>query len=524
MPYRSPNKRRSSIQFGVGQPTLARSAPSTHIPESVLDAIPGFLAWLSLGIVVLGAIYSPLLMMTGAALLGLYSAVRFVLAGIASIVGLRRIYSAHHKDWKQEYRRLANEDSLPLEDVHHIIIIPNYKEEIATLRLTLDRLAIQPDAMETMTVVLAMESGEADALEKGQLLYQEYHRLFAHFFVAVHPKGIHNEMQCKSANQAWAARWAKRRLVDELGMNIHHIVVTTMDADTLWHPRYFQALAVHFATDDKRHSAFWQGPIRYHSNVWKINPFMRLLHAYSSAWELAYLAAPWWQALPMSSYSLSLKLLDNVGYWDSDVIADEWHMYIKSYFKREGDLHLTPIFLPFLASATSGKNVWDSVKQRYRQTMRHAWGAKEIGYSLAQIYEHPYVSRRKGFKLLFRVAHDNLLAGAGWIIITLGTQLPALLHPRLVAENINTAPFLLLQFSFLLVTIMTLFVFLLDLRIRPPKPSDYAPTRAQRLQTLLSIPMLPTLTLICVAFPVLQAQTQLLLGIPLQFRVTKKIL
>jgi hypothetical protein len=297
-----------------------------------------------------------------------------------------------------------------------------------------------------------------------------------------------------------------------------------MDADTLWHPKYLQVLGVLFATDDKRYSRFWQAPIRYHSNVWKINPFMRLLHGYSSIFELAYLTAPWWRALPMSSYSLSLKLLDNAGYWDSDVIADEWHMFIKSFFKREGDLKVQPIFLPFLASATTGKNVWDSVYQRYRQTLRHAWGAKEIGYTLAQIREHPYVSRRHGLGLLFRVAHDNLLAGAGWVIITLGTQLPALLHPQLVADNLHLPQFALMQFSFILVLMMTLVFFFVDAHIRPPRPADNKPNTIERIQALLSIPMLPTITLICVAFPVLQAQTQLMLGIPLQFRVTKKIL
>jgi len=70
-------------------------------------------------------------------------------------------------------------------------------------------------------------------------------------------------MQCKSANQAWAARWIKRKLVDQLGYNIDHIVVTTMDADTLWHEDYFEALTYLFATNPDRHLRFWQAPIRY---------------------------------------------------------------------------------------------------------------------------------------------------------------------------------------------------------------------------------------------------------------------
>lgn len=520
MPYQSRGNRRNNVQLGATR--VYAGAVPRRIPESILDAIPGGLAWLALGVVVLGAIYAPMTMMLGAALLGMYSAVRFLFAGVAVLMGLRRIRTWEVRDWLKYYAKHANDLSLPLEKVHHVIIIPNYREELDTLRTTLDRLAMQPNALDAITIVLAMESGDPDGFAKGEILKAEYDRLFAHFFFPVHPKGLHNEIQCKSANQAWAARWARRQLVDEMGMNIHHIVVTTMDADTLWHPRHFEALGVMFALDDRRYSAFWQAPIRYHGNVWDINPFMRLLHAYSSAWELAYIAAPWWRALPMSSYSMSLKLLDNMGYWDSDVIADEWHMYIKSFFKREGDLVLRPMFFPFLACATTGKNVWDSVMRRYRQTLRHAWGAKEIGYAIGQMNEHPSTGFMNGFKLVFRVAHDNLLAGAGWVIITLGTQLPALLHPEVVRENSNALPFVLLQVGFLIVIVMTLFVFFVDARLRPPRPAGNVSTRKERFMTLLSIPMLPTITLICVAFPVVQAQTQLMLGMPLEFKVTKK--
>jgi hypothetical protein len=496
--------------------------PALSFSERLLDAIPGGLAWLSLVLVIIGAMYAPFVMMAGAAVLATYSSVRFLLAGVADLMGLRLIQRDQNRDWQREYRQRADETSLPLEKVHHVVIIPNYKEDLQTLRATLDRLAEQYNAMQSVSVVLAMESGEPEAIAKGEILKAEYEKLFAHFFVPVHPKGLHNEIQCKSANQAWAARWAKRQLVDELGMDIHHIIVTTMDADTLWHPNYLEALAVKFATDEQRYSAFWQAPIRYHSNVWKIDPFMRLLHGYSSAWELAYLAAPWWQALPMSSYSLSLKLLDNAGYWDSDVIADEWHMFIKAYFKREGNLYLRPIFLPFLASATAGHNIFSSMTRRYRQTLRHAWGAKEIGYALNQILEHPYVPRKRGLQLFFRVAHDNILAGAGWVILSLGTQLPALMHPELVRDKTDTLPFIALQLSFLIVILLSVFFFFMDVRIRPPRPQDSRPTTKERIQSFLSIPLLPTFTLICVAFPVLQAQTQLLAGIPLHFRVTPK--
>lgn len=520
MPYRFNTSRRHSHQFGIAWTSWSAAKPIT-LSEVILNAIPGGLAWVSLIVVLIAAIKAPLAMIFGAALLSIYTSVRFLFAGIAVLIGLRKIRQWEQIDWKAEYEQRRDSTSLALEKVHHLVIIPNYCEEIDTLRRTLTRLAEQSVSAQQVTIMLAMESGEDEAAAKGAQLSREFKDRFANFYFAVHPKGLHQEMQCKSANEAWAARWAKHRLIDEeKRYDIHHVIVTTMDSDTLWHPQYLEALGVLFATDPKRYSAFWQAPIRYHSNVWEINPFMRLLHAYSTCWELAYLAAPWWQALPMSSYSMSLKLLDSCGYWDADVIADEWHMYIKAFFQKEGDLVLRPIFLPFSANATGGDHFLDALKQRYEQTLRHAWGAKEIGYTIAQAQDNPQVDRWRSFQLLFRVAHDNLLAGAGWIILTAGTQLPAILHADMVQTWTKTLPFILLQISFGLVTLLSVVFWAVDVRTRPPRPVPM--TVLERLQSLLSIPMLPTLTLICVAFPVLHSQTRLMLGMNLQFRVTRK--
>ncbi|NDJ75554.1 MAG: hypothetical protein GYB65_04780 [Chloroflexi bacterium] len=517
MPYqfiRDQRPRAAVAQYPVSARRTARI--TVAIPERVLDMLPGGLAWIGLVMVVLGAYYAPLTLVLAAALLALYSALRFTLAGTGTLWGLLHIRRWSGVDWRIEYIRRMDANTLPLELVHHLVIIPNYNEDLTLLRRTLIHLSQQAQTA-SMSVVLAMEGQEDGAMQKGTLLKKEFGAAFEHFFVVTHPRGIPGEMQCKSANQSWAARWAKRMLVDELGYDLNHIVVTSMDADTVWHPAYFESLGVSFATDAQRYATYWQAPIRYHGNVWATNPLMRILHAYSSAWELAYLAAPWWQALPMSSYSMSLRLLDRVGYWDPDVIADEWHMYIKSFFQRAGNVRLQPIFLPFWAHATAGRGVARAIKERYLQTLRHAWGAKEIGYTLALWNQ---TRQRGSLGLLVRVAHDNLLAGLGWIVMMLGAQLPMLFHPALVRDNLTSAPFILLQISITTIMIVTIVFWALDLRLRPHRPQPW--TLSERIYELASLPLLAIITFVCVTLPALDAQTRLMLGKPLVFRVSTK--
>ncbi len=538
MPYRSSGERRNKTQLGMGW--SLGGMPPTPIPEKVLDGIPGFLAWLSLLFCIASAVAFPNALLLIAAIVGLYSSLRFLVAAIACLRGLRLIKQWESTDWEARYQQEKSDSALAWEDVHHIAIIPNYKEPLNVLRRTLDGLSQQYQARQRITIVLAMEAGEAGCAEKGELLVSEYRDCFAHIYYSVHPRGLAGEMQCKSANEAWAARWIRRILVEQHHINPDHVCVTTMDADTRWHPHYFYALTYLFAITPQRHLRFWQAPIRYHGNIWEINPLLRIVNAYSTAIELAYLSAPWWKALPMSSYSLSLRLLESSGYWDVDVIADEWHMFIKAYFAKGGQVELERVMLPFMADATVGDGLISELRERYSQTLRHAWGSKEVGYMIAKMIDHPEVDFWYSFRLLIRIAHDILLAGAGWIILTLGSQLPVLLHPQLAPfdfgailrnpqqgiettlANLAANPtWILIIISSSLVVVLGILFWALDVWVRPPRTHPMSLT--ERLWTLASFPLLPILSLVVLAIPTLQAQTRLLLGIPLQFRVSKKV-
>jgi hypothetical protein len=523
VPY-SGEERRNNVQMGVGR-SLWSGAPPPPIPERALDGIPGCLAWLALLFCVASALAFPRVLLTIAAVLGAYSAVRFLLAGIANWMGLRKIREWETTDWKSRFDEQPHtSDMLPWDAVRHLVVVPNYTEPIDVMRRTLESLANQYESAQRMTVVLAMEGAEAGAANKAEQLVAEFRHRFHHLIYAVHPRGLPGELRGKSSNIAWASRAGKQYLIDQCGVDLNHVALTVMDSDTLWHPRMFYALTYWFAVSANRHTRFWQAPIRYHANIWDISAPLRLVNAYSGAFELAYLAAPWWQAMPISSFSLSLRFTDSVGYFDADVIADDWHMFIKGFFASNAELELEPLFLPFLATATTGDTVWDIIKNRYNQTLRHAWGSKEMGYIIARMMEHPEVSPWLSFKLLLRVAHDILLAGAGWIILTLGAQLPVLFNPGLVPplNELQRDPvWAVLLIASVLVVILGIVYWAQDVRVRPPRPTP--PTLRERLLTLISFPLLPVLALVFVALPVLHAQTRLLLGGSLQFQVARKI-
>ena len=162
---------------------------------------------------------------------------------------------------------------------------------------------------------------------------------------------------------------------------------------------------------------------------------------------------------------------------------------------------------------------------RYAQTLRHAWGSKEVGYIITSMLENPATPFRSALYLLLRVSHDVLLSGAGWVIITLGSALPMLLHSDLRTEFIANIPpppiFFILQITLVIMFFVGIIVWYQDVRTRPPR--NHKLTFTYKLLTVISFFVLPVLTLFFVALPVLHAQTRLLIGASIEFRVSQKL-
>ncbi len=492
--------------------SLARPAHAS-LYWRLLDALPGVLAGICTALIVILSVWSPSVALDLAAALAGYTALRFMLAGISYTRGLRLIRRSEHA----ETNSLA---SLAHTDVHHLVILPSIGDGTGVLRQSLDALAMYARARSTMTVVIALEAADPAAIDTGMILQAEYRIAFANLLVTHHPPNLPGEIACKGANLTWAARQARHFLVDDGLINRDSIVVTVMDADTLWHPRYFAELSARFVSDSQRYCTYWQAPMRYTGNVWKAPAWLRALHAQASGWELAYLAAPWWLSLPMSSYSASLRLLEDSGYWDPTAIADEWHVAITSFFRQRRRQRVQPIYEPFLAQTVTAPTVGQTLSARYRQTLRHAWGAKEIGYTLDQMRRQPHTSLVRSARLLLRVAHDNLMAGAGWLVIVLGSQLPFLLHPTWARTQWGSGVFWSIQVSAAVIAAIALFFWIADLRMRPPRPTPW--TGREIIEEVLGMILLGVLTAVCVGLPVLHAQLRLVAGKSLEFRVTAK--
>jgi len=208
----------------------------------------------------------------------------------------------------------------------------------------------------------------------------------------------------KSSNASWAFQEVSQR-ARKLALDPSLTAVHVNDADCLWHPDYFTAVALDiFETPlEERQWLVWQAPqfqLRNHFNV----PMMTKITGYSSAmYELGSLACPWGAHICYSSYTMLLSLADRVNGWDADVIAEDQHMFCKCFFgsvNHDGPdplpprVRLKPVFLPlksFLVESARGSSTlwdyWASVRARFVQARRHMQGITEFSYVLLQWVE-----------------------------------------------------------------------------------------------------------------------------------------
>jgi hypothetical protein len=500
---------------------LAHASPAGRWFQRVLEMLPGAVTWL----LVTSPIWAGLLLPRPFALAVLAFDIFWlylsVTTAIRAVRGYRRLRAAERTDWHAACRA-AERDGRAFarwDEIIHIVIIPNYKEPVSLLRRTLASLAAQANARQ-IVVVLAMEAREQGAGQRARTLEHEFAGAFASIFSTFHPAGLPGEVVGKSSNENWAARIAKRRVVDELGYDLRNVTVTSCDADTVFHPGYFPCLTYKFATDPHRHRRFWQSPILLTNNIWQTPALLRVGSALAGTHILANLCKRDRVVFPQSTYSLSLQMADDVGYWDTDVIPEDWHMFLKCFFTFSGAVEVEPIYLPTGNDAVRASSTWRSFVEAYQQHKRHAWGASDIPYAIREMLAHKEMTWRRRLRRVVALSSNHLLWTTHWFLLSLGWWAPWVAG-RLVGLDtdvygLHLAARVVLTLCFIPYAVMIA----VDALLRPPKPASWS--RPKDIADYLVWFALPATSFIFSTIPALVAQTRLMVGRRLEYRVTEK--
>jgi hypothetical protein len=484
------------------------------------DIVPAVTSWAVVLATVAGLAFFPLWWTWCAVACFAYFVVWMALHLVFFAIGQQRCREWRLKDWAAD-RDVPGADGVAPADVWHLVLMPNHTEPVAVLRRTLDGLAAQHDAAGRLVVVLAMEEREAGSRAKGDLLAQEYADRFARVLVTTHPAGLPGELACKAANMRWAARVASKEL-GRMGVDPSRVTLTACDADSVVDPSFFAAVAELFARDERRYSRIWQAPLFYYSNMWQVPAPVRFTARLTQLYMLAELALPGYDPLPISTYTMSLRLGQECDWWDPAVIAEDWHVYLDYMVQRDGDVSIVPVYLPILLDSAEGATWLSALRNRYIQLRRHAWGATDSGFLMEQLF-----SGRGSGRVWFRfgqVLHDHVLPVVAFCMATSLSLAPLILRmPGAVPGPIAASSIALLTVLagalFSISTVAILASMAIDL-VRYPPPEQHF------LWSVLEIAkmwvLLPISGFVFGVLPALDAQTKLALGLPLEWKVTPK--
>lgn len=488
--------------------------------QRILEILPGSLAW---GIILFPAIGGFFIPEIVAYAVLLFLAYWFYRSFQAAVLGIRGYFLT--KDWEKTnwYKKWKDYSGSKLgwDEIKHVIIIPNYNESEEKLAGTLKSLANQKQINhKNMLVFLAMEERAEDAHRRAKTLLRQFRGKFGGLYATFHPDSIPGEVRGKASNEAWSAREAEKTL-KKLKITAEMATVTSCDADTNFHKLYFASLTHLFATNHNRHFRFWQSPIFWYNNLARVPFPIRIVGVIGHSIHLSNLQEPTRLIFNYSCYSLSFKLLRDVGFWHTNIIPEDWHLFLQTFFAKHGKVEVEPIFLPTSIDAAESKTWFGSLKNRYEQCKRHAWGATDIAFAVKEAIRHPEIPLTTRILRIYKLVETHLIWSTNWFILTLGATLPVIFNP---AFSRTTLGYNLPELAkgILTVCLAALIVMILiDFAMRPKhaRPKSVTAVLVEIFQWFT----LPVSTLTMSVLPGLDSHTRLMLGRRLEYRVTEKV-
>lgn len=480
----------------------------------ITEIITPFFSWILLTAPFWASFFVPTIVVYFIIVFDIYFLYKAIALGFNSTRSYLKIKHSTKTNWLDKLKS----ENLNYSKIKHIVFIPTYKEPVSVLERTLSFLAEQEFPSKQLVIVLAGEKREENFLEKANNLKSLFGEKFFAFLITEHTLE-EGEVAGKSSNQNYAAKIVKA-FIEEENLPKESLTITSCDADVSIHPKYFSNLTYLFLKNPNRYERFWQGALVFYNNIWRVPLPVRVVHTIYSVMGVAELMRVRSNFI-YSSYSASWVLLEKTGFWDPDVISEDWHLFFKSFFATKGEVELEAIFLPLYGDAVEGQSYWSTLTAQYHQTRRWAWGVVDISYAINQFLKHRKEVSIPNFILRFvRALEQHLLWPVNWWIITLGASLPPLLNREF---GFTTQGYYLPKFSGIILTISSvfiIFIILIDWLLRPPRPENVK--RHNLIFSIFQYLLLPITGFIFGALPGMDAHTRLLLGKRLDYKVTEK--
>jgi len=419
-------------------------------------------------------------------------------------------------DWLEKLKTMTDDDNNNKShghwsDIYHLIILPMYKEPYEVIKESFTALIRINYPKDKLMVILATEERAGlPAQETAEKITQEFSDKFFRFLITVHPANVPGELPGKGSNQTWAAKEAKRLIIDPLKIPYENILVSIFDADTQVLPGYFGILTYNFLTRlHSQRSSFQPIPL-FTNNIFQAPALARVISFSSGFWHMMQQSRPERQTT-FSSHSMPFKAAVEIGFWQTDVVSEDSRIFWQCYLHYGGDWRVTPLFYPVSMDANVAPGFWQTMINQYKQQRRWGWGCENIPYFLDGFRKNKKISFRKKIYWSFVVIESfHSWATNALIIFALG-WLPLILGgPEFNITLLSYKLPLLTRWLMILAMVGIVTSAILSIILLPPKPRWFK--KRHYFLYFFQWILMPLTLIVFGAFPGLEAQTRLMLS------------
>ncbi len=553
----------------AGEPGLAAKRKLSH---RVLEIIPGLVTWMVILAMVPLAIRWPVVLGIFVLCFDFYWLYRAAVLAVSVAISFRRIRGVVAVDWRQrafsladpqgrlhelteliervrlrtaeldaagdklaarggrlEIRRLldelrnlerlvALEEPIPdPRELWHVALIPTYTEPYEKLYQTVKALADSDYPRGMLMVAIITRETDLQGRENVARLRTIFGGQFRHFFHILDPlePGV---VVGKSSAMAYGGRWLYRELT-ALGFEPKKVVVTDLDSDYRVHRQYFGYLTYKFVTDRDRYRRLYQPVPMFHNNLWQCPLPVRLIAVGSTHVQMWHHLTPE-RLVSFSSYSVSLQTVHDVNYWATDAIPEDSRFYWKSFFRYSGQFRAEPLFIPVYGDAVRARSYPRSLMQQYTQIRRWAWGVTDIPFFIDNALMHTEIPLRQRIARLFDLWLEHINWAVAPFILIFGAVLPVALNQTFALTLFGQQLPIYAAWILTGAVVSLLVLIFIEDQLAPPRPPEWG--IVMRVVSRVQWICLPVVGVIFTNLPALDAQTRLLTGRYLEYRVTEK--
>ena len=480
------------------------------------EILPGALAWLTIGLVVLFSWLKPHWIAFFIIAFDFYWIVKTAFLSAHLRVNWKKMKQNLKTDWEEKL------NNLKWEHIWQMVVLPFYKEDYEVVKSTVEALASADYPKDKMIVVLGAEerAGES-ALAVAERIKNEYAGRFAHFFIAKHPQNLAGEMPGKGSNSSWAAQKAKEEILDKNSIPYEDVLVSSFDIDTRVYPKYFLCLTYNFLTCEHPFRSSFQPVPLYNNNIWEAPALSRVVGTSGTFWQMIQQERPE-RLVSFSSHAMNFKTLDEIGYWQKNMVSEDSRIFWNAFMHFNGDYRVVPLAYPVSMDANLAPKLAQTAKNVYKQQRRWTWGVENIAYMLFGFHKKKKeipLRKRLHFNFVQLEGFWSLSTNAlmifilGWLPLWIGGQV---FNDTLLSYNLPRITRTLMTIAMLGLIVSAI----ISTTLLPPKPAQYK--KKKYVSMIIQWLLIPFTIIVFSSFPGLETQTRLMLGKYMGFWVTPK--